>query len=430
MDDATPPVRPGAPGEPGPDPFRTGRLSRAEAETLLAEGDAALAAGEFRDAAVRFGRIVGFDDPAITAAALIGLGEARYRLGDDAAAVASWTTATQLGETPSTYAAWRNLAAARVRAGDLPGAIDAYREADRRAPREDKPEIATRLGWLTKETGDARAARRYFARGRGDAPLIPVNTIIIAATVIVSLAALFSSEGQTLFDALQLDKAKVAEGEYWRLWTVTLLHGSILHLGFNMYALYLVGPIVERWYGSIRYLVFYLTLAAAGSVSSFVFGGDVPSVGASGAIFGLFGLLLAAERVHHPVDRQSRALVSQIGMLILLNLLLGFAIPNIDNAAHLGGLVAGLVIGAIVPPTNVQTLSSMWQSPADARTAHRATVPLYAQVLAVGVIVIALVAGLIVGTANRTAVGAALIARSGDPPVVLIAPAVTSSSPD
>ena len=109
------------------------------------------------------------------------------------------------------------------------------------------------------------------------------------------------------------------------------------------------GRIVERWYGSLRFLVFYLACAAAGSIGSFVFGGDVPSVGASGAIFGLFGLLLAAGRVHHPVDRQSRALVGQLGMLILINIVFGFAIPGIDNAAHLGGLAAGLWLGALMP---------------------------------------------------------------------------------
>ena len=75
---------------------------------------------------------------------------------------------------------------------------------------------------------------------------------------------------------------------------MTLLHGDLLHLAFNMYALYLAGTIVERWYGSLRFLAFYLACAAAGSVGSFVFGGDIPSVGASGAVFGLFGVLLAA----------------------------------------------------------------------------------------------------------------------------------------
>ena len=87
----------------------------------------------------------------------------------------------------------------------------AYREADRRAPAADKPEIANRLGWLSKETGDARASRRYFARGRGDGPLIPMAMAILAATVIVSVTVFLSSEGRALDDVLMLDKAAVAK---------------------------------------------------------------------------------------------------------------------------------------------------------------------------------------------------------------------------
>jgi membrane associated rhomboid family serine protease len=395
MDDPQPPV--------APDPSRSGRLTRDEASALLASADAALAAGDFLDAAVRYGRVIGFDDAPITAAGLLGLGEARYRLGDDDAALASWEAATKVGDTPSTYLAWRNVAAARVRNGDLAGAIEAYRQADYRAPWEHKQEIATRLGWLIKESGDPKAARRYFAKGRGDAPLISVTTVLIAASVIVSLSALLSVEGEFLFDALALDKERVAAGEYWRLWTVTLLHGNELHLAFNMYALYLSGRIVERWYGSLNFLLFYLVCAAAGSIGSFVIGGDAPSVGASGAVFGLFGLLLSAGRIHHPVDKQSRALVSQLGMLIVINLLFGFAVPGIDNAAHLGGLAAGLWLGALIPPTKVQTLASLWQRSSEAGAVHMARVPAFASVIAVGVVVIVVVAGLLVGTAIRTA---------------------------
>jgi membrane associated rhomboid family serine protease len=383
------------------DPTRTGRLSRQEAVAFLADADGRLAAGDFRDAAVRYGRVVGFDDPALTAAALVGLGEARYRLDDDESALASWEAAVKLGETPSTYPAWRNVAAARVRAGDLPGAIEAYRQADRRAPPHDKAEIATRLGWLTKEAGDHGAARRYFAKGRGDGPLVSVTMILIAASVIVSLSRLLSSEGGALFDAFALDKLAVAAGEYWRLWTVTLLHGNELHLFFNMYALYLSGRIVERWYGSLPFLAFYLVCAAAGSIASFVFGGDAPSVGASGAVFGLFGLLLTAGRFHRPVDRQGRALVGQLGMLIVLNLVFGFVVPGIDNAAHLGGLAAGLWLGALIPPTRVQTMASRWQRAGQAGAAHLAKVPVFVPVVAVGVVVMVVVAGLIVGTAIR-----------------------------
>ena len=172
----------------------------------LERGTELLAAGDFGAAGDHFARVVGYDDAALTAAALMGLGEVRFRLDDEAAAVATWMAVLRLGETPSTYGAWRNVAAARVRAGELVSAIEAYREADRRAPREDKAEIAARLGWLTKETGNPGAARRYFARSRGDKPLLTVTLVIVALTSIVSLTALFASDGRSLFELLRLDK--------------------------------------------------------------------------------------------------------------------------------------------------------------------------------------------------------------------------------
>jgi len=388
---------------------------------MLERAGELLASGDFQAAGEHYARVVGFDDPTITAAALLGLGEVRYRLDDETAAVATWSAVLRLGETPSTYAAWRNIAAARVRAGELASAIDAYREADRRAPREDKAEIANRLGWLTKETGDPRAARRYFAAGRGDNPLITVSLAIIGLTSIVTLTSWFSTDGDQLTRFLWLDKPAVAAGEYWRLWTVTLLHADPLHLLFNMYALYLAGPIVERWYGRVRFLVFYLVLAAAGSTGSFVFGGDVPAVGASGAIFGLFGMLLSAGRLHHPVDRQSRALVGQVGMLIVINLAFGFASGgSIDNAAHLGGLVAGLWLGALIVPTGVPTLSSFWLRMAGAPgpTQRTATSPVL-ELIGVAVVVVAVAAGIAVGTEQRSGrVGAADPATG--PPVAIV----------
>jgi membrane associated rhomboid family serine protease len=408
MDDAPPP--------PAPlDPSASGRLTRDAAQAMLQRGGELLASGDFADARRYFYRIVGFDDPAITAAALLGLGEAHYRLDAEAEALSAWTAVLELPENPSTYAAWRNVAAARVRDGDLNGAITAYREADRRAPAEDKAEIAGRLGWLNKETGNTRASQRYFSRSRGDSRRITMTLVIIAVTSIISLTALLSTDGQAIYDLLQLDKPAVAAGEYWRLWTVTLLHGDFLHLAFNMYALYLAGTVVERWYGSIRFLIFYLACAAAGSVGSFVFGGDVPSVGASGAIFGLFGILLTAARIHHPVDRQSRGIVSQLMFLVVINIVFGFASNGtIDNAAHLGGLAAGLWIGALVPPTGVPTMSSLWQRAGDppkaggaagsgsgAAAAGIAKAPGYVLLLALAVIAVVVVAGLAFGTNAR-----------------------------
>jgi membrane associated rhomboid family serine protease len=398
MDDTRRPAGP-------PDPTTGGPLTRESAKALLERGRELLASGEFGGAGDHFARVVGFDDPAITAAALMGLGEVRYRLDDEPAALTTWMAVLRLGETPSTYGAWRNVAAARVRSRDLQGAIEAYREADRRAPQEDKPEIANRLGWLAKETGNAGAARRYFARGRGDGPLVTVTLVLVAISTIISLTALTATDGRAIFELLWLDKPALAAGEYWRLWTVTLLHGDFLHLAFNMYALWLAGPIVERWYGRVRFLAFYLACAAGGSAASFVFGGDVPAVGASGAIFGLFGVLLAAGRLHHPVDRQSRALVGQLGMLILINLAFGFASGGrIDNAAHLGGLVTGLWLGALILPSGVPTLSSLWHRPSGSGASARVqpgSSPAYMAVIGIGLVAIVVAAGVAVGTADR-----------------------------
>jgi membrane associated rhomboid family serine protease len=406
MDDAPPP--------PAPlDPSASGRLTRDAALAMLQRGGELLASGDFADARIHFYRVVGFDDPAITAAALLGLGEAHYRLDAEAEAVSAWTAVLELPENPSTYAAWRNIAAARVRDGDLNGAITAYREADRRAPAEDKAEIAGRLGWLNKETGNSRASQRYFARSRGDPRRLTMTLVIIAITSIVSLTALLTEQSthDAIFELLQLDKQAVAHGEYWRLWSVTLLHVDFLHLGFNMYGLYLAGTIVERWYGSLRFLAFYLACAAAGSVASFVFGEGNLAVGASGAVFGLFGVLLAAGRVHHPVDRQSRGIVSQLMTLVVINLVFGFASGgSIDNAAHLGGLAAGLWLGAMVPPTSVPTMSAIWQRPPNSGAAKTggaitaagiAQVPGYLLLIALAVVAVVVVAGVAVGTSQR-----------------------------
>ena len=354
---------------PNVDRHVTGPLSREAAAALLDKGAALLEGGDFPEALATYQRVVGFDDPEVTAAALLGMAQSRYRMDDETGALRTWEAILELPETASTYHAWRNVAAARVRDGDLNGAIAAYREADRRAPAADKAEIANRLGWLAKETGNVRASRRYFARGRGS--VLPVATYaILGITIAVSLAAMLASDGQKIFDALELDKRAVAAGEIWRLWTVTLLHdpGPIppfsLHLLFNMYALYLSGPIVERLYGSVLTTLFYLVCALGGSLASFAFGDAQLGIGASGAIFGLFGILLIATRTHHPaLDRNSRNFVTQLGAILAINIVIGLAASSyVDNFAHLGGFVSGALLGIAFVPGKVATIRSMWQA--------------------------------------------------------------------
>ena len=398
MDDTTP-----AGPRPAPELAIEGRLSRDAARSILERAAELLQTGDFRDAATHYRRVIGFDDPIVTSAAMLGLGESLYRLDQDDAAIATWESILELPETPSTYHAWRNIAAARVREGDLRGAIAAYREAERRAPIDDRPEIANRLGWLAKETGDTRSAGRYFAAGRGGGPAFPLSWIVIGVSVVVSMTA-FSAPEEVGFGPLMLDKLAVADGEYWRLWTVTLVHASLPHLFFNMFALYLAGPLVETLYGSRLFLAFYLLCAAAGSIASFVFGGNAPAVGASGAIFGLFGLLLGASRTHHPVlDRRGRALIGQVGMLILINLVIGFVIPRIDNAAHIGGLVAGLWLGFLIAPGRVRTLRSLWTRPTGtgAISEDSADRGMLLPMLGVAALVVVLVVGVVLGTDAR-----------------------------
>ena len=337
-----------------------GPLSSDVAQRLIDRGRRHLDESDAERALADFTRVIGNEDPAITAAALLGAGDALYRLDAEDQAASRWQAVTELRENPSTYRAWRNLAGVRVRSGDLQGAITAYREADRRAPSEDKAEIASRLGWLAKETGNAGAANRYFARSRGT--LGPSLTlIVIGITVIVSFFA-FSTPGLT--HALLLDRFDVQRGEIWRLVTVTLVHANLIHLGLNMYSLWIIGPIVEQAWGRRMFLLFYLLTAVAASTASFLFSGG-PAVGASGAIFGLVGVVLAGTRAHHPVlDRRSRQIVPQLGMLVILNLAIGFfSAGTIDNAAHIGGLISGIWLGIVVPPGKVPTLRSAWQHP-------------------------------------------------------------------
>src|SRR5438093_12527640 len=137
--------------DPSGDPLADPRLdaalrSQGPLETdlagrLIERGRQRLDLGEAAQAIADFRRAIGHPDPTITGAALLGYGDALYRLDDERQAAAAWEAVVKLRENPATYQAWRNLAGVRVRSGELPAAIQAYREADRRAPAEDKQEI-------------------------------------------------------------------------------------------------------------------------------------------------------------------------------------------------------------------------------------------------------------------------------------------------
>lgn len=133
----------------------------------------------------------------------------------------------------------------------------------------------------------------------------------------------------------------VAQGAYWRLVSSAFLHAGILHIAFNMYALVLFGPMLERLLGWARFLALYVTCAVSGSVMAYWFSGPfTPTLGASGAVFGLFGAALV---LLHKRGQD----VSFLLLLLGFNVVLSFR-PGISWQGHLGGLVAGLLIGAVV----------------------------------------------------------------------------------
>jgi len=135
--------------------------------------------------------------------------------------------------------------------------------------------------------------------------------------------------------------AAIAQGEWWRLITSTLLHGSILHLLFNMYALYWLGPQLERSLGHVRFAALYVLAALGGSVASYWFSDlNTVSVGASGAIFGLITATIV-------IGREMRSDVSQLVVLLGINVVIGFAQPGIDWRAHFGGAITGAAVAVI-----------------------------------------------------------------------------------
>lgn len=140
------------------------------------------------------------------------------------------------------------------------------------------------------------------------------------------------------------------QDQWWRLLTSAFLHGSFLHIAFNMYVLFFLGPTLERILGHTRFLILYLLAALGGSVASYWFSEiDTVSVGASGAIFGLMGALIVA-------GRRLRYDITQVVILLGINVVIGFISPSVDWRAHFGGLVAGAIVAAIMvfPPKRVR----------------------------------------------------------------------------
>jgi rhomboid protease GluP len=179
-----------------------------------------------------------------------------------------------------------------------------------------------------------------------------VTYTILGITVFVYLIQMLSQYALGYDLAIGLgakSNAAIRAGQLWRFFTPMLLHGSIFHIGFNMYALYIIGIGLERRFGHGRFLLLYLLSGFAGSVFSFLLS-SADSIGASGAIFGLIG----AEGIFLYHNRkllgsQVKRAINNVIFIVVLNLLLGLS-PGIDNWAHVGGLMGGLIFAWFAGP--------------------------------------------------------------------------------
>lgn len=352
-----------------------------EPELRLEEGRRLLDRGDPDGATRILAPLTGHPDPKLAGDAWLAIGTARYRADDEAGALAAWQAAANSG-SPSAWMGWRSVAEQQVRDGDLEAAIASYREADRRAPAAERGAIANRIAWLLKETGHDFAARRQFNRARGAyAAYTPVVTysIIAIAVALFGIDALLSGGATVgggflgggvgpLAEANLINARLVAQGEWWRIITSAFFHLGLLHLAFNMYVLYLYGQIVERMYGHIEYAAIYLLAAAGGSVLTMLVDPGQFAAGASGAIFGLIGMLFIVSRRHHAVlGGEARRMMAGIGGYLIFLLLFTFVVPGISWTGHLGGLLVGAILGLLLPPTGVATMAGMWRTPSGER---------------------------------------------------------------
>ena len=176
----------------------------------------------------------------------------------------------------------------------------------------------------------------------------PVTVGIIAISAGFYLLEMTQFASGLLNGLEQSNVAIVQDGEWWRIFTAALLHSprSITHILFNMWALWVLGPQIESAVGRGPYIALYIAAAGVGGAFYFHLGGPFPAVGASGAIFGLFGVWLNWG-LRRRNTNQGRAILSQMGFLLAINAAIPFLIPGIAWEAHLGGLLAGFLIGEI-----------------------------------------------------------------------------------
>ena len=201
---------------------------------------------------------------------------------------------------------------------------------------------------MPPQTPPAYGMLRYVPRYRPIMTYIMMGLLIVV--FVVETLAGGSEDPQILVNLGANYAPLVTMGEYWRLFTANFLHIGLLHLAFNLYALYIVGTEVELFYGPWRFLVIYLLTALSGAVGSYAFTYGL-SAGASTAIMGLIGTLIAFFIRNRDVfGSLSRSRLTNLLIVIAINVFYGMSVGSVDNFGHLGGFIGGVILGWLLCP--------------------------------------------------------------------------------
>lgn len=187
--------------------------------------------------------------------------------------------------------------------------------------------------------GGVRRVRGGSATAIATGVLVAVNLLVFVAQMAQGVGVRGIGGSQLVRDGAVFGPA-VADGEWWRMITGGFLHASLIHVGFNMYLLWILGGALERYAGTLRMLAVYFTAILWGSAGALVLSPDSLTVGASGGVFGLMAALYLLER-----QRGVALLGSTVGALLLLNLVITFVLPGISVGGHIGGLLGGAAAG-------------------------------------------------------------------------------------
>ncbi|HEY6732005.1 MAG TPA: rhomboid family intramembrane serine protease [Solirubrobacterales bacterium] len=173
--------------------------------------------------------------------------------------------------------------------------------------------------------------------------LIAINVVVYLIEIANGAGGLFSEQGSRFVAEFALFGPSVAEGEWYRLVTSGFLHASIIHIGFNMFLLLILGRLLEPALGTPRFLAVYFASLLAGSFGALVVEPNAFTIGASGAVFGLAGAVFIMAR-----GRGMDALAGEIGFLIVFNLVFSFVSPRISVGGHVGGLIGGVLCALVI----------------------------------------------------------------------------------